>query len=530
MRFIRIQVLFYFPRRNMFTSPWLTLAPSPFLLQNLPDFPYLEYQNRQEIYAELNDWYSGDKLVKFDIDQATGRRVELYPLRINPLKSTAEKHITILLGESMGAVESGGLPIKLNVIGKTTRNKAREKELEKILSQVLLDSNLGAALQQTATESQYLGGSVYCVDWIPADSRIGISTIKPQEFIGVVYGRDNWRLRNAWIVRPISYEEAVSLGVDHGEHTPYWYTEHWTEDEYAIRVNEVVLKVGGISLEGKNVFGVVPIVYIPHIRTNGFYGESMITDTVKGLIKEMNLRMADIGDAIAEDSHSLTYIKNVRGAVQVKKVGGVLTVYDLGSRQSIGTSEPDPAMESLQRQSASTPMIDFSDSLMKAYRREVNHPAVADGEDEGSQRSALTLTTRMWPLLSHVKMERQNYTDGFRVLLGIALKMMAVKNIAGITEADTDMNIFISWSPMLAKDRELLLQEIAIRREHSVGSQQHMIELLEDVQDVDEEIAMIHAEEKSKAEMNIAKKSTEQNNLQKPQTVDQKQSKSEKQN
>jgi hypothetical protein len=494
------------------------------MLQNLPDFPYQEYINRQDLYAELSDWYSGDKLVKFDIDQVTGRRVELYPLRINPLKSTAEKHVTLLLGESMGAVESGGLPIKLNVIGKKSRDKKREKELEKLLSQILLNSSLGATLQQTATESQYLGGSVYCVDWIPVDGNIRISTVKPQEFIGQVYGRDHWRLRNAWIVRQISFEEAVSLGVDHGEHAHYWYSEHWTEDEYAIRVNDVVLKVDGFSLEGKNVFGVVPIVYIPHIRTNGFYGDSMITDTVKGLIKEMNLRMADIGDAIAEDSHSLTYIKNVRGAVSVKKVGGTLTVYDLGSRQSIGNNDPDPAMESLQRQSASSPMIDFSDSLMKAYRREVNHPAVADGEDEGSQRSALTLTTRMWPLISHVKMERQNYTDGFRVLLGIALKMMAVKKIAGVTIEDTDVNVFVSWSPMLAKDRELLLQEIAIRREHGIGSRQHMLELLEDVQDVDEEIAMIQAEENSKSPEKIT---TNTPNL--PMTNDQKQSKSEKQ-
>ncbi len=512
---------------GMFSNSWTQFTSPAFILQNIPGFPYITYQNRITIYEELAAWYSGEKLIKFDVDQATGRKVELYPLRINPLKSTAEKHVTVLLGESMGAVEAGGLPIKLNVIGKTTRNKAREKELEKIISQVLLDSNLGAAIQQTATESQYLGGSVYCVDWIPADGKLRISTVKPQEFIGEVYGRDNWRLRNAWIVRAISYDEAKSLGVDLGENTAYWYTEHWTEDEYAIRVNEVVLKVGDFSLEGKNVFGVIPIVYIPHIRTNGFYGDSMITDTVKGLIKEMNLRMADIGDAIAEDSHSLTYIKNVRGAVQVKKVGGVLTVYDLGSRQSIGTSEPDPAMESLQRQSASSPMIDFSDSLLKAYRREVNHPAVADGEDEGSQRSALTLTTRMWPLLSHVKMERQNFMDGFRVLFGIALKMMAVKNIAGITEADTDVNIFVAWSPMLGKDRELLLQEIAIRREHNIGSQQHMIELLEDVQDVDEEIAMIQEEEKVSEQLKSASKSSTQA---KPQTTAQKQSKSEKKN
>ncbi|MCX6064861.1 MAG: hypothetical protein NT121_03790, partial [Chloroflexi bacterium] len=89
------------------------------------------------------------------------------------------------------------------------------------------------------------------------------------------------------------------------------------------------------------------------------------------------------------------------------------------------------------------------------------------------------------------------------------------------------VNIFVAWSPMLGKDRELLLQEIAIRREHNIGSQQHMIELLEDVQDVDEEIAMIQDEEKVSEQLKSASKSSTQA---KPQTTAQKQSKSEKKN
>ena len=127
-------------------------------------------------------------------------------------------------------------------------------------------------------------------------------------------------------------------------------------------------------------------------------------------------------------------------------------------------------------------------------------------------------------------MERQNFTDGFRVLFGIVLKMMAIKNIEGVTEADTDVNIFVSWSPMLNKDREALLQEIAIRREHQVGSQRHMIELLEDVQDIDDEISMIQAEEKSTSPMNNETKRTISRGRKPQQTDDQMQSKAEKEN
>ena len=502
----------------MFTDTWVPSAVtiSQMFLKTLPGFPHVEYQKMLDLYEDLRMWYSGEKLIKFDVDVTSGKKVELYPLRINPLRATAEKHVTVLLGESGGSVDSGGLPIKVNVIGKTKRNKPRELELEKILSQTMLNSNMGSVLQHTAMESQYMGGSVYSVDWLPELKTVRLTPIHPREFLGEVYGRDNWRLKKAWIVKPIAYDEAVALGVDEGEYLPYWYTEYWTEDEYIIRVNLKVLEVNGVKLQGRNVFGVVPIVYIPHIRTTQFYGDSMITETVKGLIKEMNLRMADIGDAISEDAHSLTYIKNVKGSVQLKKVAGSLPVYDLGSRQSIGQGEPDPAMETLKKQSASATMIEWNERLIDAYRREVNHPAVADGEDEGSQRSSLTLTTRMWPLLSHVKLERQNFSDGFRSLLTIALKVMAIKGVNGITQEDLDINIFISWSPMIGKDREMLLQEIAIRREHDLGSQHHMLELLEDVRDIDDEITLINDELEQKAELimkeNAAKSSMSASN------------------
>jgi len=45
-------------------------------------------------------------------------------------------------------------------------------------------------------------------------------------------------------------------------------------------------------------------------------------------------------------------------------------------------------------------------ALLDQYRRDTSTPAVADGEDEGSQRSAATPDHRMWPLVSHINTER----------------------------------------------------------------------------------------------------------------------------
>jgi hypothetical protein len=79
-------------------------------------------------------------------------------------------------------------------------------------------------------------------------------------------------------------------------------------------------------------------------------------------------------------------------------------------------------------------MIKFNQMLEGQYRKETKHPAVADGEDEGSQRSAATLTVRMWPLISHVELERINWTTGLTKLAFIILTFYSKKGLEGITE------------------------------------------------------------------------------------------------
>jgi len=81
-------------------------------------------------------------------------------------------------------------------------------------------------------------------------------------------------------------------------------------------------------------------------------------------------------------------------------------------------------------------MIDNVHELLAHFRREVSVPAVAYGEDEGSQRSSLTLVTRMWPLVSHVKMERSFWTTGLHVLNNMILKMNGTeKRLVGLPKS-----------------------------------------------------------------------------------------------
>jgi hypothetical protein len=234
-------------------------------------------------------------------------------------------------------------------------------------------------------------------------------------------------------------------------------------------------------------------MYIPHIREDEFLGESIITEMVKGLIREINMRTADIGDAVSDDSHKPIFVRNVRGALTMKEIDG-RKVIDLGSGTNLVGNEAQPDMEAVAVGQASTTMIDFEKELYKMYRREVSHPAVADGEDEGSQRSSLTLTTRMWPLVSHVELERVFWSIGIAKFCKILLTMMWKKGLEGITEEDTKVELTIEWAPMLPVNRTELVNEVTMRAKDKLGSKRHLLELLGDTRDIDEELQLIEEE------------------------------------
>jgi hypothetical protein len=177
----------------------------------------------------------------------------------------------------------------------------------------------------------------------------------------------------------------------------------------------------------------------------------------------------------------------VTGSPQVRKIANGLTVLDLGGTTNITGAESEPDVFEVRKTKASAAMKDLLDEILDQYRRDSFVPAVADGEDEGSQRSALTLATRFWPLTSHVGIERIFFGAGLDVFQTYLLKMMAIKNLGGIEEKHTKMRMVQSWAPMLPRDREAEVQEWASRAQNNIGSMEHLLELTRDVDDVADE-------------------------------------------
>ena len=148
---------------------------------------------------------------------------------------------------------------------------------------------------------------------------------------------------------------------------------------------------------------------------------------------------------------------------------------------------------------AGTAQHDFIQLLLDMIDRSSNLSGVAHGMDEGSQRSGVTLATRMWPLAAHAKDERTMWTTGLRELHKMALRMlMHIQTVSGfdakITQEHIDLKPQIGWNSMLPLDRDALVNEMVQRFSMNLVSREQAIREMHDGSDISEEIARIAAD------------------------------------
>lgn len=478
---------------NALQDIWESVTLSTFSLQDVEGFPFAVYEEQLTRYEEAERWFKG--LALNDQPESPGDQVDIYPLRINPIISTVLKHAYILFGE----VQDDGRPLVVpKMVPVTDAEKELAQKAEETLNLLWWENNSRSLMMENAIMSQIYGGSVLKATYVPWESfeyggwrsiPIRIERVNPKNFIGIPDASDLYRLSEAWIVKKIYKNEAKTWGYS-GNDDIVWRVEHWTQETYKILIDGkvAVRKVRGepIPLGGINPFGFIPIVYIPHIRTGDFLGINAF-DHLKGMVRELNLRYGDFGDAVNDDAHSYVAYRNVQGTPQVKTLAEGFPAIDLGSSSNISGNEPEPDMFEIRKQRASTAMEDLVADIFKQYRRDAFIPAVADGEDEGSQRSGLTLAIRFWPLTSHVGQERIFWGDGLDVFQAFLLKMMAKKKLADISEAHTKLRIKEKWAPMLPRDREVEVQEWVQRASANIGSIETLLEQTGDVEDIEEE-------------------------------------------
>jgi hypothetical protein len=483
--------------------------------QDMPNgFPMIEWTQQASRYLSYWKWFDGTYIEEV-LDSTKGNEpIYKFPLRINAVRNFARKHATVLLGEEIfdspePLVKTVVTPKKFLSDAKVTDEEtAMAQFLQSVASEVWQSSNGRALQSENAVLTQFLGGCIFGLKYVPWEEDLAVPIIVeniPPDFFLPVWSKDDYyNLLEAWIVYRVPARVAALEWKTELRNQSYaLYVEHWTRDHYSIYIdNEPLVDQYGITYENlENIWGFVPFVYIPHLREGNFYGPSIIED-IEGLVKEYNARMADQGDAIRKTVHRIRYAFNINRTPISRLIGNNVRVIDLGQESPAQKNPPKVYSEDPPNMSDS--MMNFSDDLWAQLMREASLGPIAFGEDEGSQRSALTLAFRMWPTTSHARMERTFWTDGLNRIAYMILKMVAMiqadkkfsqtmRALPMVVPKDfyRDFRLSQDWLPQIPRDREQMVNEIVIRYQAGLLSIDTALQSFGDIRNIKNEKDLI---------------------------------------
>lgn len=511
-----------------------SLAADASIGEGLPASFISEWTQQLALYEQYWGWMDGnvwDQVDRYYVAQKGQDPPLLFPLQMNPIYNAALIHRNALFGE----VPDTGVPMVTPIAipknkygdaeeGVTVTQGARNdaRFVSDLLELILYQSNARSAFLDAGFVSQALGGCVFKVAYEPYNRfldpacPIALRQIEPEFFMPVFGLHDRWNLIEARIGRMIDgYEAREIYGMDElSVDGKVLYMEKWTRNRLEVRIDGKPAKVRvqneWFPLDYNHNWGIVPVVYIPHELVGQFYGVPIVHQ-IGNLVKELNGRAADVGDAVRNSIERLYILSNAEvGDIKIKRLESGITVMATG-REMSGTqakSITDVRPPDLPRGT-----LEYLEFLRNATWHGANTPAVAYGEDEGSQRSALTLAFRMWPLTAHVRTERSMWTEALKVLFNIALTMLSSKQ----TEANANQAykkrdgassstwqikpqhlghvLKMGWAPMVPRDQESEVNQLILRHQDRQISAETSMEKMNDIDDIQEELKKIREED-----------------------------------
>ena len=478
-----------------------------------------EWALKREEYQGYRDAYDGseweEKTGKSDPD--TGRQALRYPLQINPPAKVCRVHRAVMFGMRE---DTSSLPVKTLVSADSGGTREEQMRLQKFYNGTWRHSQGAAMLEEAGLLLQIYGGHYFKVAWefwnpsLPY--RIAVRSLKSPGWCLPIYDiYDPWHLLEAYIGYKIPVQVArakYGITVD-ASRKEVLYMEHWTKDTWETTVDgEVPSMQWGDGapqpLAGKNPWGLVPIVYIPHERDGDFYGKSLIGD-IAGLSREINARMADEGDAVRETAHRMLVLKNARsrGAIKARKIIGtngrvIDEAIDIGDAPVV-TGAKDPDLSAVESRGIPASATGFSANLWAEIRRQTDVAAIAMGdEDMGGGRVTGPVTAwRMFPSISHTMTERSAFSTGLNMIAETmsaiaiereqsgAYKQLGIEG-PGIPTNTAQMKLKQVWYPPVPVEDIQKVQALTLRLQaRGVSLYSYLERLGED--NIDEEIERI---------------------------------------
>ena len=481
-----------------------------------PDaYPNSLWHRQTDRYRDYWYYYDGEVLgeeVGAGVTES-GETALKYPLKINLVKMAVQKHAFCLLGEYD---ETGILEFHAKR-RKTQRSEGEgiddpvAQEIDSFLEDVWDENNAMSILPEQARIAHVCGGAVFKVAYDGRKkNKVRLEVILPDYFFPVWDGGDYHNLLEAIISYQIPTKEAIhkyGLKPDSTTGDTVLYQEKWTKKEYEITVDgKPAVSPHGIPYLGPNPYidpetdeGIIPFEYMPVDRTGEFYGSSIVPG-IMGLQDEFNVRLADIGDAINEAVHPLRFGRNLPKQRKTIKLSRYRIV-NLG--QNPPNQDP-PEVGYVPHPGLPTGTDEFMDKVIEVFRQVAHTPPVAYGDDEGSQRSALTLAFRMWPTTSFTRDTRAIWTAGYASL---NRKIMVIHMIKAGKKSRTTINhlaytLMTIWPPIIPRDREQIVNENVLLVQAKLRSPEVALRNLGGIDDVDAEIKKIKTWQEYLASLN----------------------------
>jgi len=488
-----------------------------------------EWVEQRNLYAEYKALYDGEEAKTKKTDDGE----LMYPLMLNPSAKVCRIHRAVLFGMRD---EELTLPVR-PLIQDADVSLDDRRMTQDMIEDVWTDSDGIATLEEAGLLLQIYGGQFFKVRWDPFNLNlqhgISVQSFKSPAWCLPVYDlSDPFNLHKAYIGYYISAELAKSkYHVDVApDKDKVFYLETWDKATWSVKIDGKVateyypdgrVDVNGqnqAKLEGANLWGAVPIVYIPHERDGKFYGQSLIRD-MAGLTRELNSREADIGDAVSVQTHRTLAVKNAQGRTNLKmrpilgldgkKVNEAL---DLGNKPAMQHSG-DPHMWAIENPDVPSAVQDFPSELWGEIRTATDIASVAMGEDDvsGGRITGPVTAYRMWPTMSHCMTERSNFATGMNHIAKLILRIARVQTEGNqykafgrisptLPKMAEDFRITQSWYPMIPI--EALQKNTMLNARLAVGGisvHQYLIEMRE--QNVKEEEERIWADRERLAEI-----------------------------
>jgi len=404
-------------------------------------------------YSTYEYYYSGDVFDEAVDDAEIANPPSLYPVGINIVKMLTQSLADATFGEwdTLPVWFTGRKGLEEN---KDTIEACKE------LDRILFHSNTESNFLEMELHRMLYGSSVLAimpdlrskgVKWIP---------IKPTTFFPVFHPHDKNLLLQATILTNITREQAKAIYNYDTKKDEVLFEEYWDLKEHYVKLDRE-LKIKRYT--GRNPYGVVPFVYIPRMRSISVYGDS-IADDVIPVQDEINMRIADIGEAVNLNAHPTRWGKNLPKAFTTRNYPiGSDVLWELG--RSFGEHQPEVGMLEVKN-----PIPKGSQEHIKWLydwvRTSSFAPPIAFGEDSGGgQRSGITLEIRMLPLIKAVRKHRAYLRTGLRGAAYITGKILQQKGWSRprVVKCLLDGDVEADFSEILPRDRAGLVDEVVKR-------------------------------------------------------------------